>query len=797
MRFRRVLVALEFPGQADQPALDKALQLAQRQRSRVEICHIAYDPGVVVRAGRAARRDVESVVALRKGQLDRLVERRSRAARGLRVTTRVDWGRPAYEGIVAAAAAFDADLVVGQSVRRGLLRHLLSYVDWQLIRHCRRPLLLVKSTRPWRRPVIVAAVDPLHAHDKPAVLDRAILDAGGSLARALNGRLYAYHAFSPAVRFVPGTALEPLPVLAPPAQQRRHERAVRQRVLRVTRAARLPASRVRLEAVEPVRGLPAYVADRHAAIAVLGAVSRRWLQRWLVGSTAEKVLDALHCDMLAVPPMTVRTRGRTGRATGPRRAASAPDQLLQRCRDGRAQAPHRPRAWRDPRDFPPGRRVRRLAGMELWRRSAHRIVPKLLVVLSTMSTNCPVAAATAARYTEADEAVYRERFARLEAAFRLGIGLESYEPLERVPGAMRHRPWRIEAPAADSELARAIAAARDYAGRNRSSAFMVWQRGRLLEASYFGKMRADATFPSRSLAKPMTAIAVGRALALGHIRSLDQPAADFLVEWRDDPRRSKILIRHLLDMRSGLLPQAVATTVEDILNRAYLHPRHEEVILHDYPIVDDPGTRYEYSNATSELVALVIERATGRRYAEFVGREILAPIGAAGGEVWINRPGGLAHSGCCMLLPPESWLRLGVLLLRDGVWQGRRLLPRGYVAAMAQGTAQNPWYGLGVYVAGDYIARRPFANPERVPPDSGVLHGEPYLARDLFLFDGNANQVVYIIPSAELVVLRVGEPPPRSAAGEWDNTKLPNLLLRALATEDAQFRRRSPGPQRR
>ncbi len=313
MKLKRILVAIEFPGEADQPGLDKALRLAQAQRARLALWHIAYDPAIAAYGGRAAQREVEYVVALRKAQLDRLIELRASAARGLRVTTHVAWARPAYEAIVAAAEAFDADLIVGQSARRGFVRHLLTYVDWQLIRHGRRPLLLVKSAEPWRRPSIVAAIDPLHAHDKPAALDRAILAAGNALARALGGRLHAYHAFSPAVRFVPGTALEPLPVLAPPDEQRRHERAVRGRVLRVARVARLPASRVRIESAEPARGLPAYAGDRRAAIVVLGAVSRGMLQRWLLGSTAEKVLDALSCDVLVVPPVARQKRRRSSR----------------------------------------------------------------------------------------------------------------------------------------------------------------------------------------------------------------------------------------------------------------------------------------------------------------------------------------------------------------------------------------------------------------------------------------------------------------------------------------------------
>lgn len=401
------------------------------------------------------------------------------------------------------------------------------------------------------------------------------------------------------------------------------------------------------------------------------------------------------------------------------------------------------------------------------------------------------------RYSSADEALYLARFEQLTAAFKSGLGLENYEPLEPLRGAKRYRPLPSATAAQRRIDPAALAAARDYAARNRSSALLVWHDGLIEEAAYFGEMRADKTFPSRSLAKPMTAVAVGRAIRLGKIRSLDQPVADFLTEWRGDPRRSKILVRHLLDMRSGFLPQAAAITAEDILNRAYLHPRHEQVILFDYPVVDEPGVRYEYNNATSEIVSLVIERATGVRYGEFVSREILQPLGAAGGDVWVNRPGGVAHAGCCMMLPPENWLRLAMLLMDDGVWRGKRLLPQGYVREMATGTPQNPYYGLGVYVAGQYTERRGFANPERVPPAGRVLHSEPYLAKDLFLFDGNANQVVYIVPSARLIVVRVGDPPPKAAGAEWDNSALPNMLLRGL---DADRKRRgvqAPEPQPR
>jgi CubicO group peptidase (beta-lactamase class C family) len=377
-----------------------------------------------------------------------------------------------------------------------------------------------------------------------------------------------------------------------------------------------------------------------------------------------------------------------------------------------------------------------------------------------------------------DEAVYQARFAQLFASFRAGLGLETYDPLEAVPGARDYQPLRAASGASIDPPA--LQRAREYAAANRSSAFLVWRDGVLEESSYFGDTKAESLLTSRSLAKPMTAIAVGRAMALGKIRSLDQPVADFIPEWRTDERRRLILVRHLLDMRSGFLPQSMSPDPAHILNRAYLHPRHDEIIIREYPVVDAPGSRYEYNNASSEMVAVLIERATGRRYAEFISSEILQPIGAPGGNVWVNRPGGVAHSGCCLMLPAEAWLRLGILLAADGVWESRRLLPAGYVTEMRRPTRENPYYGLGVYVAGEYTPRRGFAHPEREADSRKVLHSEPYLAPDLFLFDGNANQVVYIIPSERLVILRMGDSPPRGEGKEWDNTVLPNTVLRGI-----------------
>ncbi len=388
----------------------------------------------------------------------------------------------------------------------------------------------------------------------------------------------------------------------------------------------------------------------------------------------------------------------------------------------------------------------------------------------TFAVIVPVAGlAGAQNFSPEDEALYLKRVGEISNV--TGRGLEGYDPLESVAGApisslphaRRHRVTN-----------EALAAAESYAAERKSSSLIVWRDGKIEAEHYFNGFDASKPIVSKSLAKPVTALLIGRAIKLGYIKSLDQPVADFITEWKGDPSRAKMKIRHLLDMRSGLLMQGQPGGPQDILNRAYLHPHHDEIIIREYPLINEPGTRYDYSNATAELIAPVIERATGMRYGTFLSQALLKPIGATGGSIWVNRPGGMAHSGCCLMLPAQSWLRMAVLLMNDGRWNGKRLLPDGYAAAMRTSTPQNAHYGMGIWVAGQYIERRGFAHPSI--PFGQVLHSEPYAARDLYLFDGNGNQVVYIVPSQRLIVLRTGDAPPKTL--EWDNAYLPNLLIR-------------------
>ena len=177
-------------------------------------------------------------------------------------------------------------------------------------------------------------------------------------------------------------------------------------------------------------------------------------------------------------------------------------------------------------------------------------------------------------------------------------------------------------------------------------------------------------------------------------------------------------------------------------------------------------------------MGLLLERATGKPYGEYLSESLIQPLGAQGGQVMMNRPNGLAHTGCCLLLPSESWLRFGILLANAGEVNGEQLFPQGWMQEYLAPSPANPAFGLHIWLAKPYFERRGWATPGEAKA-YGVLHSEPYLADDLFLFDGNGHQVVYIVPSENLVIVRTGGRP-RGEGIEWDNAYLPNTIIRAI-----------------
>jgi len=318
----------------------------------------------------------------------------------------------------------------------------------------------------------------------------------------------------------------------------------------------------------------------------------------------------------------------------------------------------------------------------------------------------------------------------------------------------------------------------DYAEQRNSNSLLVWHRGQLQLREHFQDYDSNTEIVGKSMAKMVVSLVIARAIEQGFIAGLDEPAATYIDEWQGTPK-AEITIRNMLHMASGFEPYYTLNfSPFGKFVRTYIGGKNESIMINDYELIDTPGSKYDYSQVTSDLLGIVLERATGKPYGQYLSESLIKPIGAQGGQVMMNRPNGLAHTGCCLLLPSESWLRMGVLLANAGEVNGQQLFPQGWMQDYLAPSPSNPAFGLHIWLAKPYFKSRGW-NSVGEAKGFGVLHSEPYLADDLFLFDGNGHQIVYIVPSEELVIVRTGGWS-RKEGLEWDNAYIPNTLIRAI-----------------
>ncbi len=306
-KIARILVALKDIPHAPAHVLGKVLHLARGLKAEVCLFHAISDPVFInsvtlqstslevieARALKRAQRRLESLAGLLRRQ-------------GVTTTTRVEWDYPAHEAVIRAAMACEADLVIVDCYRaRHRAPWLLRFTDWELLRHCPVPVLLIKNRRLYARRPVLAAVDPLHAFAKPVKLDREILRYADATAAALRSPVHAVSAYNPLL-----TGMTPAQLMAPGGISRAQAAAAeRARRSAEPELEQYGITRRRRHIVDhaPATAIQQTAAGIDAQMVVMGAISRTGLKRLLVGNTAEKALDLLECDVLVIKPPGFRT----------------------------------------------------------------------------------------------------------------------------------------------------------------------------------------------------------------------------------------------------------------------------------------------------------------------------------------------------------------------------------------------------------------------------------------------------------------------------------------------------------
>jgi len=246
------ILAVVDPTAEIQPAMHRAAWLAQHTGAELEllICYYsAYLSGDPFFESPSLDRARGKLISEEKRQLEDLAE--PFRQQGIVVKTTALWDHPLYKGVVREIIKSGADIVFKDTHHHSAVsRALLSNTDWSLIRTCPVPLWLVKPRDVGTEPAFVAAIDPIHDHDNPAELDEEVLQTSQMLGRKVGGVVHAFHSVSELT----------------------------------------------------YEELAAFATRVDAAVVVMGTVERNRWKRLFRGSTLERTLEYLPCDLLIVKP---------------------------------------------------------------------------------------------------------------------------------------------------------------------------------------------------------------------------------------------------------------------------------------------------------------------------------------------------------------------------------------------------------------------------------------------------------------------------------------------------------------
>lgn len=299
--------------------------------------------------------------------------------------------------------------------------------------------------------------------------------------------------------------------------------------------------------------------------------------------------------------------------------------------------------------------------------------------------------------------------------------------------------------------------AADYSARHRGLSLLILKGGKVVFEQYHNGHTADTPHMLASGTKSFSGILAVAAVEDGLLK-LDEKVSDTITEWKTDPQKSKITVRHLLSLTSGI------DTGEN--GRP---PTYAEAIK--YGMKYEPGTAFEYGPVPFQVFGEVMRRKLASKKEtplDYLKRRILHPIGLNVAS-WTHQ-NGQPDLPSGVFLTAREWAKFGQFIHQSGKWQGRQIIPKKLLEECFVGTKANPNYGLTFWLnrSSDGSANVPVKSNGRSQRLQDLLGIEPEttriseagiganLPKDIAMAAGAGKQRLYVIPSLDLIIVRQG-----------------------------------------
>lgn len=321
----------------------------------------------------------------------------------------------------------------------------------------------------------------------------------------------------------------------------------------------------------------------------------------------------------------------------------------------------------------------------------------------------------------------------------------------------------------------ALRAAEAFAAEMDSFGLVVVHRGLVQTEWYAPGWSRDRLTQSQSMNKTVSALMVGRAIADGFVSATGDAVSDYLAEWRNDPR-GEITIENLLVMSSGLgQSRFTLNPFAPDSSFRFLFSRDRAPVVMSTKLEWAPGSKFDYNDINAQLVGMIVERAAGKPYADYVQEKLWEPLGGQHAELWLDQENGIAMTACCLLGSPVDWAKIGLMMKAGGRLNGQQIIPEEWVERMIApsrsfaGYGYLTWLGKGIMDEG----------PGR--PGIERQQTEEFLDEDMFYLSGYGGQRVYVSRKFDLVIVRLGPFAGMQPLNpDWDNAYLLNTIIRGI-----------------
>ncbi|MDP1726212.1 MAG: serine hydrolase [Bacteroidota bacterium] len=272
---------------------------------------------------------------------------------------------------------------------------------------------------------------------------------------------------------------------------------------------------------------------------------------------------------------------------------------------------------------------------------------------------------------------------------------------------------------------------------NKTTAYLLIQNDSIVYEDYWEGANAKTESNSFSMAKSITAALIGCALKEGLIKSLDEKVGTYIEAFQKEPY-TQISIRHLLMMSSGLDFKETYGSILGWPAKAY-YGKDVNATVMDAPKLYEPGTVYEYKGGDSQLLGMILEKASGKRASEYASQHLWQKIGAEDTAYWsLDVPNGMEKVSCCYYASAHDFARLGKLYMQFGNWNGMQLIDSSFIAhsiiaapTLTASGKPNTQYGYQWWILN-------------------------YKGLDVFYARGIKGQYIFNIPAKKMIIVRLG-----------------------------------------